>query len=334
MNLETAVVAERGTVGGPGGRTAGDPLSGFCEQAFGSLSRSDQRRWGELYVRGLVTIPGRKTIRKISELAGGTAADQSLQQFVNQSPWDWGPVRSELAHLVAGSAPVEAWIAAEVAFPKNGDSSVGVCTQYVGPAARTLNCQLAVALSFAGPAFCCPVNWRLMLPRSWDRDFRRRSRSHLPATERHRPGWQHVLDLLDEAVDGWGAAPRPVLADRRHDPDVEQLVGGLDERGLRYLVRIGDDLPIPVAGTQVRAADAQRGLSGERIAQPAAGGHRARRTTSPRRCPVRRGVRRGVPDPVRRAVRSRPRAAGWSAAASAGPRPGSGSPTWATTWPR
>lgn len=254
--------------------TRADPLSGFCEQAFGSLSRSDQRRWGELYVRGLVTVPGRKTIRKISELAGGTAADQSLQQFVNQSPWDWAPVRSELAHLVAGSAPVEAWIAAEVAFPKNGDSSVGVGTQFVGPAARTLNCQLAVALSFAGAAFCCPVNWRLMLPRSWDRDFRRRSRSHLPAAERHRPCWQHVLDLLDEAVGEWGSVPRPVLADRRHDRDVEPLLRGLDQRGLRYLVRIGDEVPVG----PVRAADAQRSSPGERVSllAPAAGARGAR----------------------------------------------------------
>ena len=122
-------------------RAVRDPLADFCEQALGSLSRSDQRRWGELYVRGLVTVPGRKTIRRISALAGGVAADQSLQQFVNQSPWEWAPVRAELAHLLAGSAPVEAWIAAEVAFPKNGESSVGVCQQYVGPVSSRWRCR-------------------------------------------------------------------------------------------------------------------------------------------------------------------------------------------------
>src|SRR5215510_1075108 len=93
-------------------RAARDPIADFCEQVLGSLSRSDQRRWGELYVRGLVTVPGRKSIRKISALAGGTATDQSLQQFVNQSPWEWSPVRAELAHLLASCAPVEAWVAA------------------------------------------------------------------------------------------------------------------------------------------------------------------------------------------------------------------------------
>ena len=246
-------------------RAVRDPLADFCEQALGSLSRSDQRRWGELYVRGLVTVPGRKTIRRISALAGGVAADQSLQQFVNQSPWEWAPVRAELAHLLAGSAPVEAWIAAEVAFPKNGESSVGVGQQYVGPAARTLNCQLAVALSLAGTGLCAPFNRRLMLPEPWDQDSGRRRRSHVPAPERHRPCWEHVLEVVDEAVRDWGLAPRPLLADRRHDPAAGELVRGLTERGLRYLVSIGADLPVPVDGGTVRAADAQRTPQGQRL---------------------------------------------------------------------
>jgi SRSO17 transposase len=258
-------------------RAAQDPIADFCEQALASLSRSDQRRWGELYVRGLVTIPGRKSIRRISALAGGTAADQSLQQFVNQSPWEWGPVRAELAHLLAGWTPVEALIAAEIAFPKNGRSSAGVCQQYAGPAARTLNCQLAATLSLAGAGFCAPVNWRLMLPKQWDLDARRRSRSHVPARERHRPCWQHLLGLLDEAVGEWGLAPRPVLADRRHDPAAGRLVRGLAERGLRYLVSVGDDAPVAVDGATVRAADAQRTPQGERVSliAPAPAGRRA-----------------------------------------------------------
>jgi SRSO17 transposase len=242
-----------------------DPIADFCEQVLGSLSRSDQRRWGELYVRGLVTVPGRKSIRKISALAGGAASDQSLQQFVNQSPWEWAPVRAELAHLLASSTPVEAWVAAEVAFPKNGQNSVGVCQQYAGPAARTLNCQLAMTLSLAGVGFCAPVNWRLMLPKPWDLDAGRRSRAHVPAPERHRPCWQHVLGVVDEAVREWGLAPRPVLADRRHDPAAGELVRGLAARGLRYLVSVGADAPVPVGGETVRAADAQHTPRGERV---------------------------------------------------------------------
>src|ERR1700761_8783819 len=71
-------------------------LTEFCYELFDSFARADQRRWGELYVRGLLTVPGRKTVRKISDLAGG-GVEQCLQQFVNQSTWDWSAVRRDLA---------------------------------------------------------------------------------------------------------------------------------------------------------------------------------------------------------------------------------------------
>ena len=234
-------------------------IARFCEQTFTSMSRSDQRRWGEIYVRGLVTVPGRKTIQKIADLIAGTAADQSLQQFVNQSPWDWTPVRYMLAHILSSALPVRAWLVDEVAFPKNGSNSVGVTSQYVPTAGRRMNCQLAAALSFAGDGFSCPVNWRLILPRCWDDDLDRRRKSHLPAAVRHRPTWQHLLDVIDETVAGWGFPPPPLVLDRRHDPAVEPLLRGLDDRGLRYVVRISPDTPAGTvggpAGRPVRASE-------------------------------------------------------------------------------
>ena len=250
-----------------------DGIAELCRQALVSLRRSDQRRWGEIYVRGLVTVPGRKTIQKISEIVAGSAADQSLQQFVNQSPWEWGPVRYELAQVLSLSLPVRAWLVDEVAFPKNGHNSVGVTSQYVPAAARRMNCQLAVALSLAGDGFSCPVNWRLMLPRCWDDDPDRRRKSHLPADERHRPAWHHLLHVIDEAVDGWGLTPPAVVLDRRHDPAVEPLLRGLEDRRLRYVVRIPADTQVRTpgggraAGT-VRAADLVRLSAYDRVMLP------------------------------------------------------------------
>jgi len=62
-------------------------------------------------------------------IAGG-GAEQCLQQFVNQSPWEWAPVRHRLAEELVGSLPVHAWALEEAVFPKNGDKSVGVAGQY------------------------------------------------------------------------------------------------------------------------------------------------------------------------------------------------------------
>src|SRR4051794_19428637 len=108
----------------------GDHLSLLCDDLFSSFTRADQRRWGEVYVRGLADVPGRKSIRRISQLVVGWRADQRLQQFVNQSPWSWEPVRMRLAHQLTAQLEPVAWVVSEAVFRKNGDLSVGVARQY------------------------------------------------------------------------------------------------------------------------------------------------------------------------------------------------------------
>src|SRR4051812_34627251 len=76
-------------------------ISELCRSVFGSIARSGQRRWGKLYVRGPVTPPGRKPIRRMADLASGSRSVQTLQQFVNQSLREWSPVRAALANLVS-----------------------------------------------------------------------------------------------------------------------------------------------------------------------------------------------------------------------------------------
>ncbi|WP_041952859.1 IS701 family transposase [Microbispora sp. H10830] len=218
-------------------------LAEFCRHLFSSFARSDQRRWAEVYVRGLDCVPGRKSIRRISEQVVGWPADQSLQQFLNQSPWRWEPVRRLLAQDMAAVLRPRAWTVEEVVFPKNGSHSVGVAKQYAHSAGRVLNCQLGLAVLMAGQEGACPVNWRLLLPRSWDDDARRRAVTHVPAHERARSRWQHLLDALDEMA-AWELAAAPVLVDARQNRRVEQLIRGLEERGLRYLVQVDEHTPL------------------------------------------------------------------------------------------
>jgi hypothetical protein len=71
-------------------------LVGFAAGVFEPLTRADQRRWGEVYLRGLMLDGKRKSIQPMAErLPDGN--EQALQQFVSQSPWDWRPVRQRLA---------------------------------------------------------------------------------------------------------------------------------------------------------------------------------------------------------------------------------------------
>ncbi|HEX4720883.1 MAG TPA: transposase [Pseudonocardiaceae bacterium] len=215
----------------------------YCRSHLSSLARSDQRRWGEVYVRGLVSVPGRKSIRRIAEQVVGWRAEQCLQQFVNQSTWKWEPVRRSLAHEVTGLIRPKAWVALETAFPKNGTSSVGVAKQYAASAGRVLNCQLGLTVLLVGAEASCPVNWRLLLPQSWDDDHVRRIRTHLPQTQRHRPRWHYLVDAVDQMSIGWHLNAAPLLFDATHEPNLEPRLRSLEERGLRYLVRVSPNTP-------------------------------------------------------------------------------------------
>ena len=63
-------------------------LVAFATEVLAPLPRSDQRRWGESYLRGLMLDGRRKSIEPMAaRLEGGD--EQCLQQFVSQSPWEW-----------------------------------------------------------------------------------------------------------------------------------------------------------------------------------------------------------------------------------------------------
>jgi len=223
-----------------------DGLSEFCHNLFFSFARSDQRRWGELYVRGLLTVPGRKTVKKISDLVAGGGVEQCLQQFVNQSTWDWGAVRRDLATQMVSELEPMAWVVKEIVFPKNGDSSVGVARQFTHSTGRVLNCQRAIAIFLVGAHGCCPVNWRLALPPAWDDDSSRREAARVPEDERCLPIWGHVLDALDEMVTVWGLPSAPVIADIRFEQDADALTAGLESLGLNFVVQVAGSSPAMV----------------------------------------------------------------------------------------
>ncbi|TDQ46909.1 IS701 family transposase [Actinorugispora endophytica] len=216
-----------------------EELEKFCDDLFAVLPRRDQRRWAHTYVRGLVGCEGKKSIQSMSSMVGERCADQSLQQFVNQSTWQWEPVRRRLAEHVAARTRLCAWTINEVVFPKTGQYSVGVDYQYAGSLGRAVNCQLGLTLSYVTDIGAMPLDWRLMLPKAWDDDDARRRKAYLPDHERHRPPWCELLALVDEVIGEWGLPSAPLVADLRHCSGIEELTAALNDRGVGYLLRVG-----------------------------------------------------------------------------------------------
>lgn len=213
-------------------------LEDFCHQVFESLPRSDQRRYAEVYLRGLMHLSSRKSMQRIAAEIAGPQSGQSLQQFVNQSPWDPQAVRSRAAGLVSDHADPVAWVIDEVAFPKNGRYSAGVDRQYARPLGKVVNCQVGLTASLTGTDFSVPVNWKLCLPESWDDDEKRRTRAHIPRDQGYKALWKHAIDLVDDMSVDWGLPVAPVVSDMSQCFEADEYLAALDSRSLDYMVQV------------------------------------------------------------------------------------------------
>jgi SRSO17 transposase len=211
----------------------------FAEEMFSSMRRKDQRRWGEVYLRGLMLDGKRKSIEPMAaRLPDGD--EQCLQQFVNQSPWDWVPVRKALARRMSREIGPEAWVIDDTGFPKFGKMSVGVARQYSGTLGKVGNCQVGVSINAATDAASCPLNWRLFIPKQWDEDSvfnqDRRQKTRLPEDVHHREKWRLCLDMIDELI-GWGLAAPVMVGDGAYGDNTEFRTS-LEQRNISYVLDV------------------------------------------------------------------------------------------------
>jgi SRSO17 transposase len=222
-----------------------------------ALGRKDRQHWGGVYLRGLLLDGERKSVGAMAErLPDGN--EQSLQQFVSQSPWAWEPFGQRMAERVERAFPQPvAWIIDDTGFPKKGEHSVGVARQYSGTRGKTANCQIAVSLHRTDVRGSSPLGFRLYLPKEWTEEVTRCRAVGVPEDTEFQPNWRLALALIDEAL-GWGRQKPPmVLADAAYG-EVTAFREELEKRDLPYAVGISKSLvvwPEPPGG----AAPAETG---------------------------------------------------------------------------
>lgn len=218
-------------------------LTELCTELFSSLARSDQRRKGEVYVRGLLAAKGRKSIRKLAALSGGRADEQSLHHFVCSSTWDWTTIREALAYHVVHAMPVRAWVVRPMVTPKAGEHSVGVDRSFSVDAGHVLNAQQAVGVWAASDELSCPVSWRLHLPAAWTEDSARRTRAAIPDDVGVETLGDCAVAAYLQMAESWGLPVRPVVMDARQ-ADALSAVRRLKAAGLPMLIRIDGSQPL------------------------------------------------------------------------------------------
>ncbi|MFG3496007.1 transposase [Streptomyces sp. NPDC047928] len=273
-----------GPVGGQAGGQAGgaDPVGALCREVLASLPRSDQRRTGELYVRSLLTatgrhgpVPGQSPVPGAGLVTGagpvtgeGPAAGygpgagyepalaQRLHHFVNDSPWDWRPVRRALAARVdAGTGPV-AWAVRSSTVGRSTFQCVGVDNFADYATGRTVRGQRAVGLWLVTDRGEFPVTWRLTLTARWLADPVLRARAAIPDDVVPAGPVRSALDCVREMADGAGVRTAPLILDCRRT-DLRSVLRELTSLGVPYLVRVsGSEL---LAGPAVAPPRARQG---------------------------------------------------------------------------
>ncbi|PWK69556.1 DDE superfamily endonuclease [Streptomyces sp. CG 926] len=240
--------------------TAGDTtLADFTERLFGHLPRADQRRWARVYLQGLLSTPGKKSVRRLAaSVTESPTASQSLQQFINASPWDWNPARTELLRWVEERHPVRAWTIGQVCFPKRGEHSVGVHRRFDPVAGRIVNCQLGFCLFLSLDGMSVPVDWRLALPQAWVTDPVLRRRARISPEAVHQAPEALVLELVDSIAARTSSAHPPVVADLSRLGSAAALIGVLGRRGHDFLVSVPPTLPVRAAAALTQGGAAAR----------------------------------------------------------------------------
>lgn len=213
-----------------------DAFTDILSRALESIPRSDQRRWAELYVRGLLTVNGKKTMRALANGAGNSV-EQSLYQFITKSTWQCGPVRRAVAQLLNERLTPRAWVVHPLVITKIGEHSVGVERQWVAHIGRIVNCQQAAGVWLVSEQGSCPVDWRLALPECWTEHPERRRRASIPAHVDACPPDRCAIGAVDRMAAEWNLPGRPVVMDLR-DGDPYAACAELNARQIPFVVRI------------------------------------------------------------------------------------------------
>ncbi|QXE38480.1 transposase [Streptomyces sp. GMY02] len=268
---------------------ADDFVTEYSRRMLVSLPRRDQRKYGELYISGLLSLTSRKSMRSIASMAGGGAAEQRLHHFISKSSWDWVPVRKALAADLDQALDPLAWVVKPMVVLKTGEHTVGVTESFVPQLGRIVNSQRSYGVWMANDHYSAPVNSRLRLSGKWLADGERRRRAEIPdRVGADDGGVPPAAAAVLELTRGWGLSPRPVIAEALEE-DAGVLVRHLTAAKVPFVLRIGGAMRL-IPWSTVRAGGTVRLMAAQHLAEGADPGGRpvrwAGRTCQAGRSPV------------------------------------------------
>jgi SRSO17 transposase len=225
-------------------------LTDFVRIFEKELGWQSQRRCCGHYMAGLLLDGERKSMTRLASRVPETDS-QSLQQFIDQSPWDYDAVQNRLAAHMAAALKGKArmLILDNTTLPKKGEHSVGVARQYCGALGKIANCQSIVSLQCVAGKVHFPVSAKLYLPEEWTKDKRRLAKVGVPANRRSfREKWRIALELIDAVPE---QLTFDVLTFDAEYGNNRLLLQELDDRGIKFVGQISESLSFWDASVEI-----------------------------------------------------------------------------------
>lgn len=163
---------------------------------------ASQRRYFEIFERGLLSDLDRKSIEPIALTYMEEREVRGLQQFFGRSLLPGSAIQTRYQELLSASisAP-DGFLSVDGSdFIKKGKYSAGVARQYCGRLGKTENCQAGVFLSYATEKGYGLLDGRLYLPKAWfsPENAARKARCKIPADIAFQTKNQIAADMIRE----------------------------------------------------------------------------------------------------------------------------------------
>jgi SRSO17 transposase len=150
------------------------------------------------FLHGILSQVERKNGWQLAEQAR-EATPYGMQRLLSQAVWDEHGVRDELrAFALHQLGTAQAIVAIdETSFPKRGDHSAGVKTQYCGTTGQVQNCQVGVFLSYITARGHTLIDRELYVPQDWLADRVRCRQAGIPDTLAFRTKPDLAIAMLE-----------------------------------------------------------------------------------------------------------------------------------------
>jgi SRSO17 transposase len=166
------------------------------------FARPEPRHRCLLYLQGMLSDVARKNGWQLAEQAGETRPD-GMQRLLSNAVWDEDRVRDELRIYALEQLGTPHAIAAidETSFPKRGNKSAGVASQYCGTTRQVENCQVGVFLSYISHLGHTLLDRELYLPRHWVEDRPRCEEAGIPEAVRFQTKCELARRMMERLHD-------------------------------------------------------------------------------------------------------------------------------------